>query len=181
MDQRVRSSSEDTLAEPIPGPTALMLLALQGHRAEPRVAAAVGYLCDQLADCRDLEHLAWGRLALDLHRDEPDVASVLPQLDIRIREAHAERAAVPWLRPSPPFALPLPLPPHNRAPAGAESPPARCCTSYLSPNPLQRPPPHSGELGQEVRAPTLAHPASRRCLPQSRVAAIVRWLREPAR
>src|SRR3954447_7033799 len=38
------------MTEPIPGPTALMLLALQGYRTEPRVKAAVGYLCEQLAN-----------------------------------------------------------------------------------------------------------------------------------
>lgn len=90
------------MTEPIPGPTALMLLALQDHRDEPRVKAAVRYLCDQLANGHDLEHLGWGRLALDLYRDEPGVAEFLPRLDDRIRSAHAERQAVSWLTPSPP-------------------------------------------------------------------------------
>jgi uncharacterized protein (DUF362 family) len=90
------------MTEPIPGPTALMLLALQGYRAEPRVQAAVRYLCEQLATGHDLEHLGWGRLALDLFRDEPGVAEFLPKLDERLRSAHAERQAISWLRPSPP-------------------------------------------------------------------------------
>ena len=33
--------------EPIPGPTALALLALQGRAGDPRVAASVTYLCRQ--------------------------------------------------------------------------------------------------------------------------------------
>jgi uncharacterized protein (DUF362 family) len=90
------------MTEPIPGPTALMLLALQEYAGEPRVQAAVQYLRGQLADGRDLEHLGWGRLALDLFRQEPGVAEFLPRLDERIRAGHAERQAVSWLRPSPP-------------------------------------------------------------------------------
>jgi uncharacterized protein (DUF362 family) len=90
------------MTEPIPGPTALMLLALQDHRDEPRVRAAVGYLIEQLSDGHDLEHLGWGRLALDLFLDDPAVAAFLPRLDDRIRAGHAERQAVTWLRPSPP-------------------------------------------------------------------------------
>jgi uncharacterized protein (DUF362 family) len=87
--------------EPIPGPTALMLLALQGHAAHPRIAGAVSYLCRQAAVSDDLEHLCWSRLALDLYADQPEVRSALPLLTERIRNAHAERAATPWLRPAP--------------------------------------------------------------------------------
>jgi uncharacterized protein (DUF362 family) len=79
-----------------------MLLALQDYRDEPRVKSAVRYLCDQLVNGHDLEHLGWGRLALDLYRDEPGIAEFLPRLDERIRAAHAERQAVTWLTPSPP-------------------------------------------------------------------------------
>jgi uncharacterized protein (DUF362 family) len=90
------------MTEPIPGPTALMLLALQNHRDEPRVKAAVQYLLRQLAAGRDLDHLAWGRLALDLFADEPGVHEFLPSLDERICGALAERRSVSWLQPSPP-------------------------------------------------------------------------------
>src|SRR5262249_4581575 len=48
----------------------------------------------------DLEHLGWGRLALDLYSDQPEVASFLPRLDERIRKATAERRGVPWVQPS---------------------------------------------------------------------------------
>lgn len=89
------------MTEPIPGPTALLLIALQNRRDEPRVRAAVQYLCGQLAEARDLEHLGWGRLALDLYRDQPQVAAFLPRLDERIRQATAERRGVSWVQPSP--------------------------------------------------------------------------------
>ncbi|HEV3116651.1 MAG TPA: hypothetical protein VGY58_06335, partial [Gemmataceae bacterium] len=48
--------------EPIPGPTSLMLLALQGHGHEPRVAAAVAYLLKQALASEDVEHLCWAKL-----------------------------------------------------------------------------------------------------------------------
>ncbi len=56
------------LTEPIPGPTALLLLALQaaaGIENHPRVNAAAGYLISQ-SECGDLEHLCWIKLALEL-------------------------------------------------------------------------------------------------------------------
>jgi uncharacterized protein (DUF362 family) len=87
--------------EPIPGPTALMLLALQGHGHEPRVAAAVRYLCERAPASDDLEHLAWARLALDLHRDQPGVGQALDDLGRRIESAHAARGETPYLRPAP--------------------------------------------------------------------------------
>src|SRR5205085_12637883 len=68
------------ITEPIPGPTALMLLALQGRGHEPRVAAAVRYLIQQSAT-DDLEHLCWIKVALEAHRDQPAVEELLPKLD----------------------------------------------------------------------------------------------------
>jgi uncharacterized protein (DUF362 family) len=90
------------MTEPIPGPTALLLLALQERRDEPRVKAAVQYLLRLLAAGRDLDHLAWGRLALDLFHEEPGVGEFLSHLDDRIRASLAERRAVSWLQASPP-------------------------------------------------------------------------------
>jgi uncharacterized protein (DUF362 family) len=87
--------------EPIPGPTALMLLALQGHGHQSRVAAAVAYLLRQALTSEDGEHLCWARLALDLHRDEAEVAEQMPVVAERIRAAHQARADTPWLRPNP--------------------------------------------------------------------------------
>jgi uncharacterized protein (DUF362 family) len=86
--------------EPIPGPTALALLALQGSD-DPRVGRSVAYLCGQAATNVDLEHLCWIRLALDLHRGFPGVPEALDVAARRIREAHEERLANPWVRPTP--------------------------------------------------------------------------------
>jgi uncharacterized protein (DUF362 family) len=87
--------------EPIPGPTALMLLALQGQENHPRIDAALAYLQKQAARGEDLEHLGWAKLALDVYRDRPEVAAFLPTLDARILEAHAQRPQQSWLRPAP--------------------------------------------------------------------------------
>ncbi len=87
--------------EAIPGPTAAMLLALQGRPADPRVTAAVQFLRRQAEEGEDLEHLCWARLVLDAYSDQAGVAESLPRLDARIRTAHADRAATPWLRPAP--------------------------------------------------------------------------------
>jgi uncharacterized protein (DUF362 family) len=88
------------ITEPIPGPTALMLLALQGRGDEPRVAAAARYLQRQAAT-EDLEHLCWIKLALEAHREHPGAEGLLPRLDEAIMAAHAKRAAVSWVRPAP--------------------------------------------------------------------------------
>ena len=87
--------------EPVPGPTALMLLALQGHGKEPRVQASVQYLQREGVLGDDLEHLCWARLALAAHADQPGVAETLPRLDERIRAAHEARPTTPYLRPAP--------------------------------------------------------------------------------
>jgi uncharacterized protein (DUF362 family) len=86
------------LTEPIPTPTALMLIALQGEK-HPRLDAAVQYLIKQI-DTGDLEHRCWIKLALDLYRDQPGVPEALNRLDEAIREAQEARAATPWLRPA---------------------------------------------------------------------------------
>ena len=100
------------LLEPIPGPTALLLLALQGvargeerqarKEAEksPRIEAACHYLISQ-QNCGDLEHLCWLKLALDLHRDVPGVSETLPEIDAAIGAAHESRAQLHWTRPAP--------------------------------------------------------------------------------
>ncbi len=87
--------------EPIPGPTALMLLALQGQPAHPRITAAVQYLRSRGVSGDDLEHLCWARLALDLYQDHEGVREVLPELEQRISKAIEVRAGVPWVRPAP--------------------------------------------------------------------------------
>jgi uncharacterized protein (DUF362 family) len=87
--------------DPIPAPTALMLLALQGRTDEPRIAAAVRYLRTKAPLDNDLEHLCWARLALDLYRAEPGVEETLADLGRRIKEATVARAGLPWARPAP--------------------------------------------------------------------------------
>lgn len=87
--------------DPIPGPTAIMLLALQGHGHEPRVASAVTYLARHARTVDDLEHLCWAKLALDAHSGLPGVAEALAELDERILAARQARAETPWLRPAP--------------------------------------------------------------------------------
>lgn len=82
------------MTEPVPTPTALMLLALQGHSEHPRIAAALAYLQRQAETTEDLEHIAWARIALHAHGGEAE------QLDDRIARARVERGEVPWLRPA---------------------------------------------------------------------------------
>jgi uncharacterized protein (DUF362 family) len=87
--------------EPIPGPTALMLLALQGFGDHPRVAASAAYLLRQTLAEEDLEHLCWARLALEVHLDQPGVSDSLSAVDERLRAARQARSATPWVRPAP--------------------------------------------------------------------------------
>jgi uncharacterized protein (DUF362 family) len=63
------------MTEPIPTPTALMLLALQGY-SHPRILAAKDYLKNAVLPMRagvssgDLEHLGWAKLALHALDDD---------------------------------------------------------------------------------------------------------------
>ena len=121
--------------EPVPGPTALMLLALQGHDHEPRVQASVRYLQREDVHGDDLEHLCWARLALTVHAGLDGVAETLARLDERIVAAHESRPATPYLRPAPlrealtALALgadrgcPFVLPPLEPAAPGPSAPP----------------------------------------------------------
>jgi hypothetical protein len=85
--------------EPVPGPTSITLLALQGRQDEERVAASVRWLQkeDVLGD--DVEHLCWARLALTSYRNLPGVPGMLHRLDGRITAAHETRPD--YLRPAP--------------------------------------------------------------------------------
>jgi uncharacterized protein (DUF362 family) len=86
------------MTDPIPGPTALLLLALQGE-THPRLDTAVRYLIDQL-NTDDLEHLCWAKLALDLYRHLPNVDLTLKQIDAHIRAADEKRRQTGWLKPN---------------------------------------------------------------------------------
>ncbi len=136
--------------ESIPGPTALMLLALQNGPEEPRVTAAVESLRRQATEGEDLEHLCWARLALDAYQDHPGITDSLAQLDARIRAAHAARAETPWLRPAP-LRLALTAFALN---AGRVNPfrlaPCETPRPLLHPAPLASPRPPS--LGERIRA-----------------------------
>jgi uncharacterized protein (DUF362 family) len=87
--------------EPIPTPTALMMLALQGADAGPRLDATLAYLQRQAGESDDLEHLCWAKLALDTYRDRAGIVDFLSRLDERIIRAHQDRTALNWLRPAP--------------------------------------------------------------------------------
>jgi len=84
-----------TATEPIPGPSALMLLAVQGTAEHPRVDAAVGYLRVHAAKATDLEHLAWARIALGAHDSDTATRELLPELDRRIRALAADASTSP--------------------------------------------------------------------------------------
>jgi len=95
------------LTEPIPGPSALMLLALQrgtkgadDFATNPRTNAACGYLTRQI-ETGDLEHLCWTKLAFDLYRPNPVVEVSLARLDAAILAAHDRRQHTNWLQPAP--------------------------------------------------------------------------------
>ena len=75
-----------TSTEPIPGPTAVLLLAVQGAVDHPRVDAAVGYLRMHAAKATDLEHLAWARIALGVHDSDTATREMFPELDRKILE-----------------------------------------------------------------------------------------------
>jgi uncharacterized protein (DUF362 family) len=87
--------------EPIPTPTALMLLAVQGRCEEPSIDRSIEYLRRAAENSDDLEHLCWARLALDVYADNPRVRETVAALGERIRAAQAARKETPWLRPAP--------------------------------------------------------------------------------
>jgi uncharacterized protein (DUF362 family) len=74
------------ITEPVPGPTSLMLLALQG-RQHPRIDSAVAYLEKQAPAGGDLEHLCWAKLALHSHGHQ---AAWLDDRIVAARQARAE-------------------------------------------------------------------------------------------
>jgi uncharacterized protein (DUF362 family) len=79
--------------DPIPGPTAALLIALQGATGEPRLDAAIGYLRLESARTPDLEHLAWGRIALDRHQADSATTELFPHLETKLAESLTAKAA----------------------------------------------------------------------------------------
>jgi uncharacterized protein (DUF362 family) len=86
--------------EPIPTPTALALLALQGL-ADERIERSLKYLREYALQAEDLEHLGWSALALAAHLDGGPANATLKELQERIRTAQSARAATPYLREAP--------------------------------------------------------------------------------
>jgi uncharacterized protein (DUF362 family) len=75
------------MTEPIPTPTALMLLALQATDSAPRVLAALNYLDEHTRYSTDLEHLCWTKLAFRTHGVHLPDSSAFSRLDNAIRQA----------------------------------------------------------------------------------------------
>jgi uncharacterized protein (DUF362 family) len=84
-----------TTTEPIPGPSAILLLAVQGAVDHPRVDASVGYLRMHAAKATDLEHLAWARIALGVHDSDTATRDLFPELDKKILGAAADPSTSP--------------------------------------------------------------------------------------
>lgn len=84
-----------SMTEPIPGPSAVLLLALQGQPDHPRIDASVGYLRVQAQKATDLEHLAWARIALGVHDSDTATRDLLPDLDKKILALAADSATSP--------------------------------------------------------------------------------------
>jgi uncharacterized protein (DUF362 family) len=85
-----------TATEPIPGPSAMMLLAVQGAVDHPRVDAAVGYLRVQAAKSSDLEHLAWARIALGVHDGDTATRDLFPAIDKKIATLAEDSTTPPY-------------------------------------------------------------------------------------
>lgn len=84
--------------DPIPGPTAMMLLALQGLPDHPRIGAAVRYLLDHARQSEDVEHLCWASLALRRYLDRGVTSQDLANLENRIVDAMKSRKAINYVR-----------------------------------------------------------------------------------
>ena len=78
--------------EAIPGPTAILLLALQRVQDQPRIDAAKGYLRVVGGQTVDVENLAWIKLALSCHADDDATRETLPTIDRRLEEALASES-----------------------------------------------------------------------------------------
>src|SRR5262249_53884905 len=86
--------------EPIPTPTALALIALQG-REDDRVTRAVEYLCQCAATNDDVEPLAWAALALACYRRPGAESQTMRAVLERLRAALGAREATPYVQPAP--------------------------------------------------------------------------------
>ena len=87
--------------DPIPGTTALMLLAMQGVPDHPRIAAAIKYLKDHAAHAEDVDHLCWASIALARYEDRGVTSQELADLEARILRALEERKATKFVSEAP--------------------------------------------------------------------------------
>ena len=79
--------------EAIPGPTSILLLALQGVKDQPRIDAAKGYLRVVAWQTTDVENLAWIKIALSCHTDDSATRDALPMIDERLEAALMEETS----------------------------------------------------------------------------------------
>ena len=84
-----------TATEPIPGPSAILLVAVQGGVDHPRIDAAVGYLRMHATRATDLEHLAWAKIALSIHDSDTATRELFPELDRKIIAAASDPGTSP--------------------------------------------------------------------------------------
>jgi uncharacterized protein (DUF362 family) len=87
--------------EPLVGPTAAMLLALQGRADEPRVRRSLDYLRAAALAADDLEDLCWARIALDAYPGDAGRDAARKELAGYVRAAARARAENPYVRPAP--------------------------------------------------------------------------------
>ncbi|MEZ6139938.1 MAG: DUF362 domain-containing protein [Zavarzinella sp.] len=80
------------MTEPIPGPTAMMLLALQGYQ-HPMVESALKYLIEATKGATDLEHLGWAKIALDCYREFDFIPQALNRIDEQLRQSYTQQTA----------------------------------------------------------------------------------------
>jgi uncharacterized protein (DUF362 family) len=83
--------------EPLPGPTAWTLLALQQHADDERVYKSLNYLRTAALAGEDLEHLCWAKIVCDVYGE----LTARSELCGRIQAAIRARAENPFVRPSP--------------------------------------------------------------------------------
>ena len=87
--------------EPLPGPTAAMLLALQGRADDPRVQKSLAYLGEAALAGNDLEDLCLARIVFDVYRDQHGSTPTCAELAERIRSAVRVRSENPYVRQAP--------------------------------------------------------------------------------
>jgi uncharacterized protein (DUF362 family) len=86
----------NSMTSPLIGPTALLLLAMQGKDELPQISRSITWLQQQLPQQSDLENLCWSKLALHAVGVEG-----LDAIDEQIRQARQQRATLSWSRIAP--------------------------------------------------------------------------------